>query len=153
MKTVLNALAMGAVVALAGCGTVPPGAPPSSSTSVMSSTPTPTPSSSAPSSSAPHVEPDATSIARILLDMKTRPSYLSPYGEEIGGPHRGLGPSLRIAGYRADPLFVCVQHVNMSAGTAGAWTAYSRDLAGKVTLSHGPGGRCPTAPGSTVVSE
>ncbi|BBH15902.1 hypothetical protein Back2_01890 [Nocardioides baekrokdamisoli] len=84
--------------------------------------------------------------------MGRRPAFLDPYGTGIHGDRLGLGPSLRISGYRADPLFVCIQHVDMTAGTAGGWTAYAVTAHG-VQRSHGESGQCPPAPGRTRVLE
>ena len=142
-----------AAVVVAGCGSVQNAAvtPTSSSPPSASETSTPTPSSSTP----PAVRvPDADSIARILLaiPVRERPVFLDPYGAAIHGSRLGLGPSLRIAGYRADPLFVCIQHVDMKAGRAGAWTAYITTAHG-VTSSGASGGQCPPAPGRPQVRE
>lgn len=138
--------------ALSACGSSPAATgtvstPASSATTSVSSSASPTPS-------IPPPVPDADSIARVLLAMPvaTRPSFLDPYGTGIHGDRLGLGPTVRIAGYRSDPLFVCIQHVDMKAGTAGAWTAYAVTPHG-VTSSGGSGGQCPPAPGRPRVLE
>lgn len=138
------------LVTLAGCGSA---AHPASIPTAPSSTGLPTATPTATSTAVRRV-PDADSIAQILLAIPVakRPDFLDPYGAAIHGSQLGLGPSLRIAGYRADPLFVCVQHVDMVAGTAGAWTAYAATGHG-VARSAGSRGQCPPAPGRPRVLE
>lgn len=156
VRTRHGLLPLAVIVTLTACG----------STSQRAGTPT-GPSSTAPavvsSGTSParptttitvQLIPDADSIARILLAIPVpqRPVFLDPYGSAIHGSQLGLGPSLRIAGYRADPLFVCIQHVDMKAGTAGSWTAYAATAKGS-TSSGGSGGQCPPAPGRIRVLE
>ena len=142
------------LVTLTGCGSVTspastPTAPPS--TVLTNATPT---ASTTPTSTTFGRAPDADSIAQILLAIPVakRPAFLDPYGAAIHGSQLGLGPSLRIAGYRADPLFICIQHVDMKAGTAGAWSAYAVNAHG-VTSSGASRGQCPPAPGRARVLE
>lgn len=151
--TGLAALAVMATVC--GCGTSAQSAPSvtvAPHTSVTS--PTATRTSRPTSTATPVPTPDADSIARILaaIPVSRRPAFLDPYGEAIGGARLGLGPDLRISGYRSDPLFVCVQRVDMKAGTAGAWTAYAASAGGSRSWG-GSGGPCPPAPGRTQVLE
>lgn len=154
IATGLAAVAVVATLSSCGSSSAPTGslstAPPT-----MAASPTTTRTSTSTSiSPTPVPTPDADSIARILLAIPVarRPAFLDPYGGAIGGARLGLGPSLRIAGYRADPLFVCVQHVDMKAGTAGAWTAYAASAAGARSWG-GRSGQCPPAPGRTQVLE
>jgi hypothetical protein len=144
-------MASAGVIMLGACGTSAPTSvgTPAAPTSPVHLSPSSTPSASGQ----PRPVPDAASIARVLLAMPHRPGFLDPFGSQIGGRALGLGPELRIAGYRAEPLFVCVQHVDMRAGTAGAWTAYAVDATGGVSESGASAGHCPTAPGRAVVKE
>lgn len=148
----LISLALGG--SLVACGSVSNG----TQTTPSSTVTTPAASISSPSTPTTAITvppiPDADAIARILLaiPVRQRPVFLDPYGAAIHGSQLGLGPDLRIAGYRADPLFVCIQHVDMRAGTAGAWTAYTQTATGS-KHSRGGGGQCPPAPGRTPVLE
>ena len=144
-----------ALVTLSGCGTsATPAVTGSTSPTTSVTSSTPSRSSATTTTPSPIPTPDADSIARILLAIPAakRPSFLDPYGQAIGGARLGLGPNLRISGYRADPLYVCIQHVDMKAGTAGAWSAYavSADTARSWGGSTGP---FPPAPGRSQVLE
>jgi hypothetical protein len=156
MRIIMRTLvATATAVGLAACGTATGGgsqySPQASQTSAPTSAPTEHPTSTP---TQPPV-PDAASIARVLLAVPTsrRPSFLDPYGAAIHGERLGLGPSVRISGYRADPLFVCVQHVDMRHGTTGLWTSFAVGPGGRNTQRHGMGGSCPQAPGSTQINE
>ena len=146
--------ALASVGVLAACGSGTPAGPSATASATTATTPTlrSTPTASVSGTGIP--VPDADSVAKILLAMPVaqRPVFLDPYGTAIHGDRLGLGPSLRIAGYRADPLFVCIQHVDVTAGRAGSWTAYAVTSTG-VTDSRGSSGQCPPAPGRPEVRE
>lgn len=151
MKTWSWSAALVILAALSGCGGTSSAVPSTSVGATTSAAPSTT--WAGPTATTAPV-PDAAHIARLLLAMPAahRPVFLDPYGTAIGGDRLGLGPTVRVAGYRADPLFICIQHVDMKAGRAGAWTAYAVTKTGAVE-SGASSGACPPAPGRPQVRE